>query len=794
MKIQLINGENVRSVNNLITAGLRDSLDGTFTLSFILTVDDVDYVNDGTRIEYNGQYFEISNYTKDTEGQSPICAVECEHISYILNNPEYVVDNFIMTGTPQQLIAAALINTPFIEGIIESAQECTITINSTTSRRAVLHTIAAMVGLEIEYNGYEINLRTHRGSEASIELLDTDNVTHVSLNRDLRENLTSYNVILGRKTILSVGDNIHIVYTPLKINVNTRIIAIEYNPYRDTEVDIEVGDYVPDIVDDIIAEEEAAAELEEKLDDTTYKVNTIAADYITSSNIGSSITSGVNNYIGSTAGKQQIIAAASETYATKFEVSMKTDTSEVKSIIEQQVSEGSGTIRLFVEGKGYLTNAAAEGTYTKQVNLSAGISAYISTADGTAKVTSAVSATYQTKSGMTLYSTSAEVTQEIKNGIASITLSVTTSASGNQTTSTITLKQGTTTITNTAVIGTTAAQSATIAASAVNGITMTVTNGTNSSTLTIRNGAIAIASGTITFTGVVTFNDLSGNGTTTINGANITTGLISADRIDANSLKVNTIYGTGTSNNKIMLTSTAADIYLGGNNSANNYTNVYIRANNNIVLSSWSNINYGYTIELGGSSGALRPNSTGAYDLGTSSYRFRSIYVDKLVLGATYGLEINSDLRRIAPTGATFDWSLGSTSYPFDSLYVKDIGSAANPAKNIYTDYILVGLSSSGLVISQSLRRIAPNASSSSLAWDLGTSTYPFGSLYVRDFYMGVGAATTATISFFGASSRTRRTLSTTSTDMSYTSATATNYLTILNNIAGILKLYGLVG
>ena len=249
MKIQLVNGGNVRPVNHIVTSRIRDSLDSTFTLSFTLTVDDVDYINDDTQVEHGGQYFGVSSYVKDTEGQSPICAVECEHISYVLNNPEYALDSFAMTGTPRQLLTAALANTPFTVGIVEPTQSYTIVINDTTSRRAVLYTIAAQIGAEIEYNGYEINLRTHRGSESYIELLDTDNVTHVSLNRDVRENLTSYNIALGRKTILAAGDNIHISFSPLNLDVNTRIISIEYNPYKDSEVDIEVGDYVPDILD-----------------------------------------------------------------------------------------------------------------------------------------------------------------------------------------------------------------------------------------------------------------------------------------------------------------------------------------------------------------------------------------------------------------------------------------------------------------------------------------------------------------------------------------------------------------
>lgn len=49
------------------------------------------------------------------------------------------------------------------------------------------------------------------------------------------------------------------------------------------------------------------------------------------------------------------------------------------------------------------------------------------------------------------------------------------------------------------------------------------------------------------------------------------------------------------------------------------------------------------------------------------------------------------------------------------------------------------------------------------------------------------------TLGFFGASPIKRQTLSTSSTNISYSSATASNYLTVLNNLVGILAKYGLI-
>lgn len=60
----------------------------------------------------------------------------------------------------------------------------------------------------------------------------------------------------------------------------------------------------------------------------------------------------------------------------------------------------------------------------------------------------------------------------------------------------------------------------------IDGITLSATTNGNSSTIILRHDEAQISSANITFTGFVTFSDLSGSGTSTINGDNITTGQI----------------------------------------------------------------------------------------------------------------------------------------------------------------------------------------------------------------------------------------------------------------------------
>lgn len=77
----------------------------------------------------------------------------------------------------------------------------------------------------------------------------------------------------------------------------------------------------------------------------------------------------------------------------------------------------------------------------------------------------------------------------------------------------------------------------------VDSFSLSVTNGSNSSTLRLTAGGVTLSSARITFSGMVTFLDLSTSGATTINGGNITTGTIRAITMEGNEIIGGTIEG-----------------------------------------------------------------------------------------------------------------------------------------------------------------------------------------------------------------------------------------------------------
>ena len=108
----------------------------------------------------------------------------------------------------------------------------------------------------------------------------------------------------------------------------------------------------------------------------------------------------------------------------------------------------------------------------------------------------------------------------------------------------------------------------------VSGLRITASNGTTSSTLTLTSNGVQPSSTNVQITGMVTFTDLSTSGRTTINGGNITTGIISA--IDISSVTIDgssisgstfetvlTAYGVG-GEIKCYYLSNISDTYLAG--------------------------------------------------------------------------------------------------------------------------------------------------------------------------------------------------------------------------------------
>jgi len=235
--------------HRVLYASLSDYLSGERTLSFSTLTSRSTSFNPGMIAELDGQYYNIVRVSKQITDGFPVTTAECEHISYLLNDEQYNLVTFVFEGTPLEGLHELLDDTPFSIGVCEATGriECYFTEGTLNRRNALMRFIDAC-GCEVEYDGYKINLRKHRGSTTRKVLMDGKNVTNLSVTIDSRENIASYSISLFKMADLQAGDEVNITYTPMGINVNTRIVSMTYNPFYRYTVQIEVGDYVPNLL------------------------------------------------------------------------------------------------------------------------------------------------------------------------------------------------------------------------------------------------------------------------------------------------------------------------------------------------------------------------------------------------------------------------------------------------------------------------------------------------------------------------------------------------------------------
>lgn len=239
----------IQSIKKVLGSNLRETLEGEFTLAFSVMAKSALALKTKQIAKLDNQYFELVQISKSIQGSLPICAVFCEHVSYILNRDMYNITEFEFTGDPALGLSQLLDGTPFSAGAVDYTETVTMQINQNVSRRAALMQYIAILGGEIEYAGYNINIRSHRGSINYKSLMGSKNVTDVAVSNDSRENTSSYAISFFKLTDLAVGDNVAIVFNPLGINVKTRIISLEWNPFYKYNINVEVGTYKPSISD-----------------------------------------------------------------------------------------------------------------------------------------------------------------------------------------------------------------------------------------------------------------------------------------------------------------------------------------------------------------------------------------------------------------------------------------------------------------------------------------------------------------------------------------------------------------
>lgn len=688
------------SFPRVLSASLCDKLSGERTLSFSVLASRSQPLSVGMTAKLDGQFYTVVRVSKKITGGFPVTTAQCEHISYTLNDEKYNLVTFVFEGTPADGMTQLLSGTPFSVGVIEETGrvECAFTDQSPLSRRSALMRFIDACGCEVEYDGYKINLRRHRGSTVRKSLMDGENVTDLAVTIDSRENTQSYEISLFKMADLQAGDEVNITYTPMGVNVDTRIISIEYDPSYRYTVRVEIGDYVP-------------------------------------------------NLLAST--------------ATQLDR------------VRQEFKAADGKLLSSIQ--------TVDGNLSTLSQTVSGFNTRIENAEG------AVSTLSQTVSGFNTRIENAE------GSVSTLTQTVNSFKTRIET-----AEGNITSVTQTA-----------------NKINWLVKSGTSASDFTMTDRAIKLVADKIDLSGYVTISALGTAGKTTINGANITTGTIKADRIDTSTLKVKTIYAES---GKVSLKeSSTSTMYIGGDGSWN-YDYTYIFAGSQIKLARWDGVGT-HALIVDTANVVVHPATSVDWDLGTIARPFGNLWCENIQLRSG-----SDTVARFGFNGGTFEClfsgaavnRLGSSTYYWDTGYIEKLylssncyltasagklcvnGTAIGGGSDTTTSFagkeLKMGGSTSYYIIASTSRELKPSASGTTYPFYLGTSSLYWHYAYLGSNTAKIGSAASSKIGFFAGSPIARQTLSSTSQNMGYSTATASNYLKILNNLVGILSKYGLIG
>ena len=691
------------SFPRVLSASLSDKLSGERTLEFSVLASRSQSLSVGMTAELDGQYYNIVRISKQITGGFPVTTAQCEHISYILNDAAYNLVTFVFEGTPTAGLTELLSGTPFSVGTVEATErvEAAFTDQSPLSRRNALMRFIDACGCEVEYDGYVIHLRKHRGSTVRKPLMDGENVTNLSVTIDGRENTAAYEISLFKMADLQAGDEVNITYTPMGIQADTRIVSIQYNPFYRYTVRVEVGNYVPNLM------------------------------------------------------------ASSATQLDRIRQEFRAADGRLESTIESvdgELSQLTQTVSGFD-----LRIATAEGAVSELSLTVGGFDTRIADAEG------AVSVLSQTVSGFDTRIEDAEGSvSALSQSLTSITTRIET-AEGNISTVTQTADK----------------------------INWLIASGTSSSNFTMTDRAISLVADTIDLSGYVTISALETAGKTTINGSNITTGTIHADRIDTSTLKVKTIYATS---GKVSLTEYSSNnMYIGGDGTWN-YSYTYIFAGSQIKLASWDGVGT-HALIFDTSNHCVRPATTVDWDLGNVSYPFGKVWCESVTIrniGNDGFIGFNGGTFEIVASGSSVS-RLDSSTYYWDTGYISKlylssscylsasgsnlqvngttIGGGADP--NMAGKEVRMGGSTTYYITATTGRQLRPSSSSSYYAFYLGTSSYYWHYAYIGSNTVKLGNSTSSKLGFFSATPVTRQTVSSSATVATLISA---------------LKKYGLIG
>lgn len=462
----------------------------------------------------------------------------------------------------------------------------------------------------------------------------------------------NYNLEAHLEGIIEVGDIVHIKYPEIKVDLLSSVTAFKWNCLTKKFMQIEIGKKLMDLKGTIAEIKEAIADNSETIRKTGNTVNKYRSEYKRDNEeLVSKFT-------------HEIYGASDGIYGllTKYQSVFRQTASEISGTVSRtnaDMSSQVASLRITADAitamvqsnytalDGKITENSSRITQTA-TEIRSEVSASVVSLDG--KISNNSSLISQTASQIrsevnskfTNYSTTTQMNSAISQSASSITSSVTTSINGVKT--------------DVSMVEQTA-----------NKITWVVKSGSSSSDFTLTDRAISLVASQISLTGYVKFNDLSASGSTSINGANIITGTLSAEKITTGYLRADRISGGILNFALISALNLTASMIQAGTLDANkvNVINLnadsitsgalsirYIKMNDYLVMNTGSSSNY---LRIGGTNYQY----INGLEIGATSFHVLSQYVRLCPAGSTLGFfgSSGSQKKTVSNTSSSADLS-----------------------------------------------------------------------------------------------------------------------------------------
>ena len=243
------------NIDNVVGAEITEAINEEYTLSFSVIADSVSpFLTDAYIVECDDDYFDIAKVQDYRKGAALMLDVDCEHISYRLNDEQYDREYFTEDGTPAYILGKILEGTGFTVGTVEFSTVVTYSAQEKLSARALLMEFASLIGAEIKFNKFSISFLQKRGQIRGREFKIGKNITGIKRDIDYKSKVdgnpkVAYDVdIVELRTLAEYGDleafelgeTIRLLDSEMGIDTTVRVVKYSYNPVRRIQSSVEI--------------------------------------------------------------------------------------------------------------------------------------------------------------------------------------------------------------------------------------------------------------------------------------------------------------------------------------------------------------------------------------------------------------------------------------------------------------------------------------------------------------------------------------------------------------------------